>query len=595
MKKTPSVLKSLFGLLRETPWTIPLIAFLGTLSSLAEGIGIGLFIPLLKYFYSVTNGDDSGGWLSQAVSRVIEAMPATNRLSAICMLILVMIVAKGALMYGNRMVSEWVNSRLGHRLRVGIFEQLLIVKYRFLEQVESGAHLNTLATETWRVTGALSTLHSMTANICTTLVFLAMLMMLSWQLTLVVMLAMGCIALIMRVLTRGVKRLGKEGMLANARLAKRMVEGLAGMKVIRLFGRERYELGRFEEASDHVRKSFFKLGMIGAVISPAYEILSAVLLVGLLFFTDTIGIDLPTLLVFILLLYRLEPRVMALDEARVSIVSSGASVEQVCSLLEQRDKEYEASGTVQFGSLQEGIRFDNVTFSYGAHHGPALQDISAFIPKGKTTAIVGPSGAGKSTMVKLLLRLYDVSDGAIHVDSTPLSSLNVASWRNRIAMVSQDVFLFDTSVRDNIAYGKEGATEQEIRDAARQADADRFISTLPGGFEAAVGDGGSLLSSGQRQRIALARAIIREPEILIMDEAMNALDSISEQFIQDAMDVLAPGRTVVIIAHRLSTISRADHIIVLDDGRVKEQGSLEDLQKSSLLFSRLYSVPSTVS
>ena len=258
------------------------------------------------------------------------------------------------------------------------------------------------------------------------------------------------------------------------------------------------------------------------------------------------------------------------------------------SFLNRSDKPYIRSGRSPLLGLKQAISFESVAFHYNPQDNLALQDISICIPQGKTTALVGPSGAGKSTIISLICRFYDVTSGEIYVDGCPLRELNLADWRSRIAIVSQDVHIFSTTVRENIAYGRLEATESEIIEAARLANAHEFISQLPQGYDTKVGDRGIRLSGGQRQRIALARAIVRNPEILILDEATNALDSISENLIQEALNTLSQNRTVIVVAHRLSTIKHADQIIVLEDGRVIEQGKLQHLLKLNGLFARLY-------
>lgn len=217
------------------------------------------------------------------------------------------------------------------------------------------------------------------------------------------------------------------------------------------------------------------------------------------------------------------------------------------------------------------------------------------IPAGKTTALVGPSGAGKSTLIKLILRMYDPTKGAIYVDDYNLREMDIKSWRGRIAVVSQDVYVFDTTVRENIAYGRLEATEAEIITAAKLAEAHDFICEFPQGYDTHVGNRGIRLSGGERQRIALARAIVRNPDILILDEATNALDSISEHLIQQALETLSQDRTVIVIAHRLSTVEHADHIIVLEEGRVREQGNMECLLQRNGLYAQLYNLQNRVS
>jgi subfamily B ATP-binding cassette protein MsbA len=238
--------------------------------------------------------------------------------------------------------------------------------------------------------------------------------------------------------------------------------------------------------------------------------------------------------------------------------------------------------------LKRSLTFQSVGFRYNSTDKPALQENSFSIIKGKTTAIVGPSGAGKSTLIGLICRFYDVTEGEIYVDEHPLRELDLVSFRSHIAIVSQDIYIFNTTVRDNIAYGRLDATEAEIINAAKQANAHEFITKFPEGYDTILGDRGVRLSGGQRQRIALARAIIRDPQIFILDEATNALDSVSENIIQEAINTFGQNRTVIIIAHRLSTIEQADKILVLQEGRVVEQGNFQQLLKLNGLFTRLY-------
>ncbi|MFQ5668777.1 MAG: ABC transporter ATP-binding protein, partial [Candidatus Binatia bacterium] len=298
--------------------------------------------------------------------------------------------------------------------------------------------------------------------------------------------------------------------------------------------------------------------------------------------------NLPAVLAFIFILYRLNPQVKELGVARIQLIASVGAVEVVTNLLDPGGKPYIHPGSILFESLQEAITFESVSFRYDPGEPPALRDVSIRILKGKTTALVGPSGAGKSTLINLILRFYDPTEGNIHVDQVPLRQLDLDSWRRRIAIVNQDVHVFNTTVRQNIAYGRLEATEEEVIAAARQANAHEFILALPQGYDTEVGDRGVRLSAGQQQRIALARAMVREPEILILDEATNAVDSISEDAIQESLQQLQRDRTVIIIAHRFSTIVRADQILVLDSGRIVEQGSVQQLLQNEALFAKLH-------
>jgi subfamily B ATP-binding cassette protein MsbA len=260
----------------------------------------------------------------------------------------------------------------------------------------------------------------------------------------------------------------------------------------------------------------------------------------------------------------------------------------VLSFLDNADKQYVTSGKVTHLERDRDIVFDRVSFQYDASDDPALTEASFSILAGRTTAFVGPSGGGKSTVMKLILRFHDPTKGTILADGRPLPEFDLDFWRSQIALVSQDVYLFNATVRENIGYGRLDAGPDEIIEAARKADAHDFIERLPGKYDTVLGHHGVRLSGGQQQRISLARAIVRNPSILILDEATNALDSISEQWIQETLDKLSENRTVIMIAHRLSTIERADQIIVLDKGRVQESGRLPELVKAGGLFSRLH-------
>ena len=593
--KNKNVITSLLPLLKLYPWAIPTIIVLGIISSFSEGLGISLFIPLLQSVSEpssqLSNQLGHSNYLVDTLNTFFANYSSQTRLLIIALCILASIIIKNGLSYINSILFSGFNARIGHRLRSKIFEQLLNVSYSFLETNESGKLMNTLASETWRTSQALSTLVGLIITTCTITVYVFLLILISWRLTLLVTVCMALISFIIQLLTRQIKTLGEQAVEANSNLAIRMWEGFSGMKTIRAFGRERYEQRQFDETSNKVRTTFFKLDILSGIVSPLSEVLSAVLLLCILvvaLLQDKTA--LPTLLTFIFILYRLQPQVKQLDGARVGLMALTSAVDEVSSLLDCSDKPYIRSGSISFPSLTQEICLKSVDFYYNPDEKPALEDMSLSIPACKTTAIVGPSGAGKSTLIGLICRFYDATSGEIYVDDYPIQELKLDDWRHQIAIVSQDVHMFSTTVLENIAYGRLDATEKEIIAAAKLANAHNFITQLPQGYDTKVGDRGIRLSGGQKQRIALARAIVRDPQILILDEATNALDSISEHLIQEALNTLSQNRTVIVIAHRLSTIEQADQIIVLNEGRVTEQGNLKQLLKLNGLFARLYNL-----
>ena len=559
------------------------------MSSLAEGLGISLFIPFLQSLQLGSEPASSENSLINFLNQLFSSVPADQRFWVIPLCIFGSILLKNCLAYSNWILFAWLNSQIGHRLRSSIFKQLLSVSYSFLEIQDSGRLLNTLATETWRTSDALKTLVSLITSICTITVFVCLLLLLSWQLTLIVSAIMALISLCIQLLNRQAKVAGYQAVQMNAELGSRMYEGLAGMQTIRAFGREAYEQQRFDRASQQVSGTFLKLDSLYGAVSPLYEIFSALLVLSILAIAlHQNQTALPALLTFLFILYRLQPQMQQLDSSRVALIALSSSVNEVMNFLNCSDKPYIHSGHLSFSGLQHSVDLKSVGFRYHPQDQPALQNVTLSIPRGQTTALVGPSGAGKSTLIRLLCRFYEVTEGDIDVDGYPLRQLNLTDWRSHIAIVSQDVYIFSASVQENIAYGYQQATHADVVAAANLANAHEFITQLPQGYDTQLGDRGIRLSGGQRQRIALARAIIRNPDILILDEATNALDTIAEHLIQEALDRFSQNRTVIVIAHRLSTILRADQIVVLENGRVVEQGNLQHLLELNGLFAQLY-------
>jgi subfamily B ATP-binding cassette protein MsbA len=282
------------------------------------------------------------------------------------------------------------------------------------------------------------------------------------------------------------------------------------------------------------------------------------------------------LLTFFFALFRLLPLVQVLNGHRSQWAISRNALDVVAQLLDKRDKPYIVDGHRPLQAFRESIVFEDVGFAYEPGQ-PVLHDISLTIRQGQTTALVGGSGAGKSTLADLLARLQDPTEGRILLDGVDLREFTLESLRRHLVIVSQSTFLFHDTVRANIAYGLDDVPMDRIRWAAEKANALEFIDAMPDGFETVLGDRGERLSGGQRQRISIARALLRDPEILVLDEATSALDSVSERLVQESLEYLMEGRTVLVIAHRLSTVESADHLVVLEGGRIVEEGSYDDL------------------
>ncbi len=587
MFKLIKVLKIIFPLIKLYPWGIPAIVILGTLASLAEGIGISLLIPFLQNLQLQQNATINNPIFNN-FNQILVNFEPKQRILILTLGILFAILLKAILAYIYSVLCYWLQSHTLHKLRFQVYEQLLKVSQSFWDTNKSGQLLNLISQETANSSLALTFLIWLTINVCMMVIFGLFLLFISWQLTLLVTIAFLLISLIISVITRKTEALGKEVLQANINLSNLTLESFTGIKTIRAFGRETYEQKRYKRASLQERDLRVKLNIETAIIDPISEGLSVGILVCIMFITFKTTVNLPILMTFIFMLYRLQPQVQKFNYNLTQIIALSNSVKEVYSLLNTVDKPYIISGHIPFTGLKQGIKFESVNFVYSGTNNPALEDISIFIPQGKTTALVGQSGAGKSTLINLIFRFYDVNSGEIYIDNYPLKELELKSWRNHIAMVSQDVHIFSATIRENIAYSNPEATESEIIEAAKKAHAHEFISELSQGYDTFVGDRGIKLSGGQRQRISIARAILCNPEILILDEATNSLDNISEKLIQESIDLLSKNRTVIVIAHRLSTIENADKIIVFKQGKVVEQGSLNSLIQQNGMFKELY-------
>jgi ATP-binding cassette, subfamily B, bacterial MsbA len=582
------IIQTLLPLIKFYPWVIPSIVILGISASLSEGLGISLLIPFIQSM------DKNAPLLMMhnpfltAIERLFAGISPETKNLVIASCILAAIFFKAILSYVYTVLCYWLEFHVLHQLRHRVFQQLMILSLSFWDANRSGESLGILTQEVSNAARALQHLVWMIVDASMIAIFAIFLVLISWKLTLLVAVAFIFIAILTRVLTRKANSLGVEKMQGNLDLNTLAMEGVTGIKTIQSFGREDYEYNRFRQTSKQARNTLVKINVLASTIAPLSEGVTIGFLILMMFIASEIQIGLPVSIAFIFMLYRLQPQIAKFDHNRIQALGYLSSVDRVMSLLNPTDKTYIHSGTRRFTGLEQGISFKSVSFYYNREQHPALRDINLSIPQGKTTALVGYSGAGKSTLIDLIFRFYEPTEGEICVDNYPLQELDLAAWRSRIAIVSQDVHIFNHSIRENITYGRFEATESEVIAAAKQAHAHEFICQLDRGYDTLVGDRGVKLSGGQKQRISIARAILADPEIIILDEATNSLDSVSERIIQKTIDTLSQNRTTIVIAHRLSTIEHADRIVVMERGTIVEQGRFQDLIKVDGLFSKLY-------
>ena len=575
----------------EGPWWMaPGIILLNILAFLSEGFGISLLIPLLTRLSA--NQDPEGAGLGVGSSGLLDYIDAVAQwfagpyqVQALVGLIVFFIFIRSLCWISSRAAFGYASGRIGHLVRMRALEKLYSAPQSYVDAQPPGRLLNILSAEASRLSDGMLQVAGLVTNATAVLVFLGLMLLVSVKLTLIVGVGMIGILAIVYLVTSRARRFGKQLVAASTSLSARIGETLNGLRTILLFNRDREERARFEKESLRVWDRKFKLVVLDALPNPLIMLLSASF-IGLLI---VIAGDetLMTLVLFLVLLQRLQPASSRFMQARISLMSLAGSLDQVETFLADTTSAPLPDGDRPAPAPRQSIRLENVRYRYPRADRDAVSGLSIDIPVGKTTALVGHSGSGKSTVLSLICRNFDPDEGAVLVDGASLREFQLRSWRARVAVVPQEVFLFDDTIRANIAFGKIGATDAEIAEAIRTAGAAEFIEQLREGLDTRVGDRGSQFSGGQRQRIALARAIVSEPDLLILDEATNALDNLSARLVQDAVQRASAGRTVLVVAHRLAPVRDADHVVVLDKGRAVEAGAPDALLRAGGFFSRL--------
>lgn len=582
-------LAQILRLARAPAWASPSIILLGVAVALLEGFGLILFVPLLQSL----GAPASRGAVQPLFDVLLQRLPERDVTAALVGLLFASIVLKNAVSTCGIWMTRKVDGLVGHRLRTLIFDQTLSSCIDYRTGARRADIATTMGGSSWKVGNALGLIYRAVISLLTIIVFAVLMVCLSPTLTLVALLSLGAVAAIIRVVTRQAEKTGRAVVEENRQFGVRMWESVESLQLIRAFGREGFERQRIGQASDRLRQRMLTMELLWSAPAAVTEIAICGLIGGLVLAAASTGVGVASLAAFLSLLYRIRGPVADFMQCRVTLDGLGPAIDDVDELLEVSKTPFLTDGSRPAEPMRKGIEFRGVSFRYGPAEPWALQDVTFDIPAGKTTAIVGESGAGKSTLLSLLFRFQDPTLGRVEVDGSPISELRLSQWRSRLALMSQDVQLFHATIAENIAYGRPECSEDDIKKAAAIARADRFIAALPDDYNTVVGERGLRLSGGQRQRIALARTIVREPDLLLLDEATNALDVESEQAFQLALDRFAHRRTVVIIAHRLATIRNADQIVVMSNGRVVEIGSPRALLKSGGAFARLYDLQQT--
>ena len=482
------------------------------------------------------------------------------------------------------------------RMRNDFYHHITILPISYFNSSRRGDIISRLSNDLqdieWSV---VCTLQSLVKDPINIIVFAATLIFVSPKLFLYFLLILPVAVFLIAQIGKSLKRNSVKGQVKLGNVFSVLEESLNGIRVIKSFDKEEAQLRHFKDINANYAKTMVKVALRRELSSPLSEVLGTIGLVSILIIGGNLvlqgQLQASLFIFFVIIFARLIPPVQAVVKAYNSLVKGSASAARIFEVIDADEKIYESDNPKRLSQFSQSIEYHDVSFSYNDEE-QVLKNISLTIRHGESVAIVGPSGAGKSTIADLLPRFYDCTEGTISVDGIPIKELRIDDLRGLIGIVSQQCVLFNDTVANNIAFGRTDVSIDAIREAARIAHADEFIEQLPEGYNTLIGDRGLNLSGGQRQRLSIARAVLKNAPILILDEATSALDTESEKAVQQALDTLLHGHTSIVIAHRLSTIQNADKIVVIDKGRIVEQGTHQQLLAQGGLYRKLVEMQS---
>lgn len=533
-------------------------------------------------------------WLIRNVVDGVLQNKDLGLLTLIVIAILIIFLIRGFATYGQNYMMAYVGQRVVIDIRETLFKHLQRLDQAYFDTRKTGVIMSNITSDVGALQQAIvDNLISFMTEGVTLVGSLVFMFYLDWKLSLLTLIIVPVVLGLTNVFGKRLRSAGHEVQGRTADITAFLQEVISGARVIRSFARESFEFKRFEKENKNNFDAAMKATKLTAIMGPMVEFSAAIAVVVILWYGGysvvqgyiTAG----SLIAFLIYAINLANPVKRLTQVYGNIQKALAAGDRVIDILETQPHVKELPTAKTMDHVKGEVHFDNVQFSYDAEN-LALKGVTLHVKPGQTVAIVGPSGAGKSTIANLLPRFYDVTGGSIRIDGMDIREATFTSLRENIGLVPQDTMLFNASVRDNILYGRLDATDEEVLAAAKAANAIEFIEKLPQGFDTMVGERGNSLSGGQRQRIAIARAILKNPSILILDEATSALDTESEKIVQEALERLMKGRTALVIAHRLSTVQHADHIVVLQQGSVVEEGTHDELLALQGLYSHLYTV-----
>ncbi len=580
---------------------------LNILSAVFNIFSFTLIIPILKMIFNLESEVytfipwDSGASFKEMLlnniyyymSSLITTFGPSMTLLLLGLFLGVMTALKTGCYFGSSAVMIPMRTGIVRDIRVQVYNKVLSLPLGFFSQERKGDIIARMSGDVNEVENSItSSLDMLIKNPILILFYFGTLLFTSWQLTLFTLLVVPAMAWGMGALGKRLKRDSLEAQDKWSDTMSQVEETLSGLRIIKAFNAEEKMKRRFRRTADEHKRLVNKVAIRQASAHPVSEFLGTIMIMIVLWFGGTLilngndAFDAPTFIFYMVILYSVLQPIKDLSRASYNIPRGLASMERVDKILKAENNIKEIAAPVQVTGFNDKIEVKNVFFSYNGEK-EVLEDINVTIPKGKTIALVGQSGSGKSTLVDLIPRYHDVESGSICIDGVDIRNLSIHGLRSLIGNVNQEAILFNDTIFNNIAFGVENATMEQVVAAAKIANAHDFIMEKEKGYETNIGDGGRMLSGGQRQRISIARAILKNPPILILDEATSALDTESEKLVQEALDRLMSSRTTIAIAHRLSTIKNADEICVMQDGRIVERGRHEELIRLNGYYKKL--------
>ena len=582
--------------------------FLNLLSAVFNIFSFTLLIPILQILFKMDNKvyefipwDAAGEGLKDIavnnfyyyVTRMIEINGPSLTLLFLGLFLAFMTLLKTSCYFASSAVMIPLRTGVVRDIRIMVYSKVMSLPLGFFSEERKGDIIARMSGDVGEVENSItSSLDMLIKNPILIVMYFGTLIITSWQLTLFTLLVVPGMGWIMGKVGKKLKRQSLEAQAKWSDTMSQLEETLGGLRIIKAFIAEQKMINRFTECSNEFRDATNRVAMRQALAHPMSEFLGTLLIVVVLWFGGSLilgnhsSIDAPTFIFYMVILYSVINPLKEFSKAGYNIPKGLASMERVDKILKAENKIVEIPNPKPLNGLEEQVEFKDISFSYDGKK-EVLQHINLTVPKGKTVALVGQSGSGKSTLVDLLPRYHDVQEGTITIDGVSIKDVRISDLRSLIGNVNQEAILFNDTFFNNIAFGVENATMEQVIEAAKIANAHDFIMEKEDGYHTNIGDRGSKLSGGQRQRISIGRASLKNPPILILDEATSALDTESERLVQEALERLMKTRTTIAIAHRLSTIKNADEICVLYEGEIVERGKHEELLAKNGYYKRL--------